>query len=65
LIDPTAMPAFGYEKEANCGPGDDLISLAEQQVDEQWKPKRSHSCAGGKSGAEISEQYHGCERRLI
>ena len=34
LVDATAVPALGDEQEPHCGPRDDLVALAEQQVNE-------------------------------
>jgi hypothetical protein len=65
LIDPAAMPAFGHEQESNGSPGDDLVALAEQKVDDYRNTNRGNGSAGSKSRTEVSEQYHGCGSRLF
>ena len=60
LVDPPAVPPLGNEEEPDGRPRDDLVSLAEEQVNEDRHPDRDRGGAGGEGGAEDAERDHGC-----
>jgi hypothetical protein len=70
LVDAAAVFLLGDEEEPNRGPRDDLIPLAEQEVDDERQPDRDDRRPAGQERAEDGEQRdgggvrHGVRRRL-
>ena len=56
LIDSALVSPFGDEEEPDGGPGDDLVALAEEEVDDERNADGGDGGSGGESGAEHGER---------
>ena len=54
------MTPFRDKEEAHRCPGNDLVALAKQQVDQERDADRESGCAGGQKGTEDCERNHVC-----